>query len=223
MGTTGSPMFKCAIFDLDGVIVDTVPIHFKAWKKMFSEYGIDFTFDEYKRKVNGIPRYDGARVVLKDLNDAKIREAGDRKQKYFLEFIEKEAIPVYTSSIDFIKELKSHSKKIAFASSSRNCKRILQRAQIIHLADSIVDGNDLTRAKPDPQIFQLAAQRLRCANAECLVFEDAVLGIEAAVNGDMRCIGIDRYDNLARLRKANLVVKDLSEIDYKTIEKLFKE
>ncbi len=223
MQTTYSPMFKCAIFDLDGVLVDTVPIHFKAWKKMFSEYGIDFTFDDYQSKVDGIPRYDGVRAVLRDLSDAKIKEAGDRKQGYFLEFIEREPIPVYISSIDLIKELKSHKKKIAIASSSRNCKRILQKAQIIHLADSIVDGNDLTRAKPDPQIFQLAAQRLRFAYTECLVFEDAVLGVEAAVNGKMLCIGIDRYDNSARLAKANLVVKDLSEVDYKTIECLFKK
>ncbi|HUW23557.1 MAG TPA: beta-phosphoglucomutase family hydrolase [bacterium] len=216
-------MFKGAIFDLDGVIVDTVPIHFKAWKKMFSEYGIDFTFDEYKSKVDGIPRYDGARAILTDISEAELKEAGDRKQRYFLEFIEKEEIPVYASSIDLVKELKSHNKKIAFASSSRNCKRILQRAGIIYLADAIVDGNDITRAKPDPQIFQLAAGRLGCAYVECVVFEDAVLGIEAAVNGKMLCIGIDRYGNAKRLTKANLVVEDLSKVDYETIEGLFKK
>ena len=208
---------------MDGVIVDTVPIHFKAWKKMFSEYGIDFTFDEYKSKVDGIPRYDGARAILTDISEAELKEAGDRKQKYFLEFIEKEEIPVDDSSIDLVKELKSHNKKIAFASSSRNCKRILQRVKIIHLADAIVDGNDITRAKPDPQIFQLACERLGCAYAECVVFEDAVLGVEAAINGKMLCIGIDRYGNPKRLAKANLVVEDLSKVDYKTIEGLFKK
>jgi len=216
-------MFKGAIFDLDGVVVNTVPIHFKAWKKMFFEYGIDFTFDDYKSKVDGIPRYDGARAILKDISDAELREASDRKQRYFLEFIEKEDIPVYTSCIDLIKELKSYDKKIAIASSSRNCKRILQRAGIIHLADAIVDGNDITRAKPDPQIFQLACERLGCAYAECVVFEDAVLGVEAAENGKMLCIGIDRYSNPQRLAKANLVVDDLSKVDYKTIEGLFKK
>lgn len=216
-------MFKGAIFDLDGVVVNTVPIHFKAWKKMFSEYGIDFTFDDYKSKVDGIPRYDGARAILKEISDAELKEAADRKQKYFLEFIEKEDIPVYTSCVDLIKELKSHNKKIAVASSSRNCKRILQRAGIIHLADAIVDGNDITRAKPDPQIFQLAADRLGCAYAESVVFEDAVLGVEAAVNGRMLCIGIDRYGNPQRLAKANLVVEDLSKVDYETIEGLFKK
>jgi len=216
-------MFRGAIFDVDGVLVDTVPIHFKAWKKMFSEYGVDFTFDDYKSKVDGIPRYDGARAILKNLSDTEIKEAGDRKQRYFLEFIDEEEIPVYTSSIDLIKELKGHGKKIAFASSSRNCKRILERTKIIHLADAIVDGNDLTRGKPDPEIFQLAAQRLNCDYAECIVFEDAVLGVEAALNTEMLCIGIDRYDNPKRLAKASLVVKDLSGVDHKTIEDLFKK
>lgn len=223
MEKTDSVMFNCAIFDLDGVIVDTVPIHFKAWKKMFFEYGIDFTFDEYKSKVDGIPRYEGTKAILKNLSDAEIKEAAGKKQKFFLALLEKENVSVYTSSLDLIKELKSHNMKIAVASSSRNCKRILQKANIIHLADAIVDGNDVTRSKPDPQIFQLAAQRLGCVYTECLVFEDAVLGIEAAVNGKMVCIGIDRYDNPARLAKATLVVNDLSRVSYKTIMELFKK
>lgn len=216
-------MFKAAIFDLDGVIVDTVPIHFKAWKKMFSEYGIEFSFDDYKAKVDGIPRYDGAKAILKDLSDREIKEAAARKQVHFLEYIEKEDIPVYRSSIDLVKQLKGRDKKIAVASSSRNCKRILGRLNIIDLADVIVDGNDLTRGKPDPQIFQLAAQGLGCAYKECIVFEDAVLGVEAAVNGNMPCVGVDRYNNPKRLAKANLVVDDLSKLDYKTLEGLFKK
>jgi len=214
--------FEAAIFDLDGVIVDTVPLHFKAWKNMFAEYGIDFTFDDYKSKVDGIPRQDGARAILTDLSDEKLKEAAARKQEYFLEFVEKEDVPVYASSVDLIKEIKKHDKKIAIASSSRNCKGILKKVGIIDLADAIVDGHDLTKGKPDPQIFQLAAERVGCGYADCVVFEDAVLGVEAAVNGKMPCIGVDRYSNPARLAQANLVVEDLSRVDYKTVEKLFK-
>ena len=216
-------MFKGAIFDLDGVVVNTVPFHFKAWKKMFSEYDIEFNFDDYKRKVDGIPRYDGAKAILRNLSESEIKEAGDKKQKYFLEFIEKEKIPLYNSTIDLVKSLKGHNKKIAFASSSRNCKKILKKAQLIHLADIIVDGNDITRGKPDPQIFELAAQRLDCDYSECVVFEDAVLGVEAAINAEMKCVGIDRYNDAARLTKATLVVTDVSEIDYETIEGLFSK
>ncbi len=215
--------FKCAIFDLDGVIVNTVPFHFKAWKKMFSEYGIDFTFDDYKSKVDGIPRFDGARAILKGRSEEEIEKAAASKQVYFVELIESAEVPVYTSSVDLIKELKSHDKKIAVASSSRNCKRILEQTKIIHLADAIVGVADLTRGKPDPQIFQMAADKLACLHTECIVFEDAVLGVEAAINGKMLCIGIDRYGEPSRLAKADLVVDDLSKVNYNAIEELFKK
>ncbi|MBU2540655.1 MAG: beta-phosphoglucomutase family hydrolase [Candidatus Omnitrophica bacterium] len=214
--------FKGAIFDLDGVLVNTVPIHFKAWKQMFAEYGIDFTFDDYKEKVDGIPRYDGAKAILSDLNDEEIRKAGDRKQGYYLKFIEEENIPLYNSSVDLIKNLRDCGKRIAFASASRNCRRVLEKVSLIKLADAIVDGNDIKKGKPDPDIFLLSAERLSCQPQECVVFEDAVLGIEAAVNAGMICIGIDRYHNSERLAKADLVVEDLSKINFKTIEDLFK-
>jgi beta-phosphoglucomutase len=214
-------MFKGAIFDLDGVIVNTVPFHFKAWKKMFSEYGIDFNFNEYKHKIDGIPRFDGAKAILTDLSKSEIEKAGDIKQKYFLELVEKEKVPVYGSTVVLTKKLKEHNKKIAFASSSRNCKRILEKTGLMYLADTIVDGSDITRGKPDPQIFELAAQGLGCDYSECVVFEDAVLGVEAAINANMKCVGIDRYDNASRLAKADLVVKDLKETDYEAIEGLF--
>ncbi len=219
----GKSNFKAGIFDLDGVIVNTVPLHFRAWKKMFSEYGIKFTFEDYKRKVDGIPRYDGARAVLTKLSDKEIKIAGDKKQQYFLELIKQTEIPVYPSSIDLIKRLKKCNKKIAIISSSKNCKRILKKVGINKdLVDAVIDGYDISKGKPDPQIFQMAAKRLDCNCSECVVFEDAVLGVEAAINAGMVCIGIDRYKNPQRLAKAHLVVKDLSEITIKTIKELFK-
>ena len=216
-------MFKGAIFDLDGVIVDTVPLHFKAWKKMFSEYGISFNFEDYKSKVDGIPRYDGAKAILKNLNDSEIKKAGDKKQKYFLELVKKEKIPIYNSTVDLAKIFKKNGKKIAFASSSKNCKTILKTTQLFSLPDAIIDGGDIIKGKPDPQIFQLAAQEINCDYSECVVFEDAALGVEAAINGKMRCVGIDRYDDASRLAKADLIVRDLSETDYKAIEELFEK
>ena len=214
-------MFKGAIFDLDGVIVNTVPFHFNAWKKMFSEYGINFTFDDYGKKVDGIPRYDGAKAILTNLNDEEIKKAGDKKQAYFLDMLEREEIPIYDSSVKLIKELKSCGKKIAVASSSKNCKTILTKTGLINLIDAIVDGSDVKIGKPNPDIFLLAARRLDCPHETCVVFEDAVLGVEAAINGKIKCIGIDRYKNPGRLKKANIVVSDLKEIDCKKIEGLF--
>lgn len=216
-------MFKGAIFDLDGVIVNTVPLHFEAWKKMFSEYGVAFDFNEYKAKVDGIPRYDGAKAVLTKLDDDGIKKAGDKKQEYFSELMRQREIPVYNSTVTLIKRLKADNKKIAVASSSKNCKKILESTKLIDLADAIVDGWDLKKGKPDPEIFQIAAKRINCDDSECIVFEDAVLGIEAAINAKMICIGIDRYKNPERLAMSDLVVDDLSIVDPPALEKLFQK
>ncbi|MBL7130140.1 MAG: beta-phosphoglucomutase family hydrolase [Candidatus Omnitrophica bacterium] len=213
--------FKAAIFDLDGVIVDTVPIHFKAWKEMFAEYGKEFTFEDYKQKVDGIPRIDGGRAILTDLSDEDIKKACDKKQGYFLEFIEKDEIPTHESTLRLIKELKSHSIKIANISSSRNCKRILKRINLIDELDAIVDGTEITKGKPDPQVFLMAAERLSAKPEDCIVFEDAVLGVEAAKRAKMLCVGIDRYNEPDRLKKADIVVSDLKELDYNKLRDLF--
>lgn len=212
--------FKAAIFDLDGVIVDTVPIHFRAWGKMFSEYGRDFTFEDYKQKVDGIPRLDGAKAILTDLPDEEIKKACDIKQGYFLEFIEKEEIPAHEPTLRLIKELKTHSIKVANISSSRNCKRILKRIGVTGLMDVIVDGNDITKGKPDPQIFLMASERLNVAAGDCIVFEDAVLGVEAAKNAKMFCVGIDRYNSPERLKLADFVVNDLVKVDYNKLKEI---
>ncbi|NQU18994.1 beta-phosphoglucomutase family hydrolase [bacterium] len=215
--------FKAAIFDLDGVIVDTVPIHFKAWKGMFSEYGRDFTFEDYKQKVDGIPRFDGAKAILTDLSGEDIKKACDKKQGYFLESIEKDEIPIHRSTIRLIEELKSRSIKIANISSSKNCKPILKKTGTTNLMDAIVDGNDITKGKPDPQIFLMAAERLGVVSSNCIVFEDAVLGVEAAKRAKMYCIGIDRYNSPDRLKEADIVVSDLKELDYNKLIDIFRK
>jgi beta-phosphoglucomutase len=215
-------VLKGVIFDLDGVIVETVLLHFNAWKKMFYEYGKEFTFEEYKKKVDGIPRLDGARAILKDLDEEELKKAAEKKQKYFLELLEKEGVKVYQSTIRLIKELKKNNIRVAVISSSKNCLPILKRANIDSLFDVIITGNDIKKGKPDPEIFILACKKLNLSPSECVVIEDAVLGVEAAKKGNFKCIGIDRYGNPARLSKADLVVKDLSEIDLEVLSKIIQ-
>jgi len=213
--------FKGAIFDMDGVVTTTVPFHFKAWEKMFNEYGKDFTFEDYQKYVDGIPRMDGARAILKDIPPDKLKAAADKKQGYFLELLNKEAIPVYDTTVALIKSLRSKGIKVAIISSSKNCPYILEKTGIDKLTDAIVSGNDITKGKPDPQVFLMAAERIGQDVNECVVFEDALLGVEAAKNGHFRCVGIDRHNNPDRLKKAHIVVKDLGEIDYEKLLKLF--
>lgn len=214
-------MFKGAIFDLDGVVVNTVPLHFKAWKKMFAEYDIDFTFEMYKAKVDGIPREDGARAILKDLSDKELEVAAHRKQLYFLDLISDEGVEPYKSSIRLIKELREHGVKIAVISSSKNCRRIVEAINIGDLVDAIVQGGEFKTGKPHPEVFQLAAKDLGLATNDCVVIEDAVLGVEGAKNGKMLCVGVDRYKDPERLKKADLVIEDLSELNYNILKELF--
>jgi len=136
---------KAVIFDLDGVVVNTVPLHFKAWKKMFSEHGKNFSFQDYKEKVNGIPRIDGAKAILPQSSQQKLKKAASNKQNYFLEFLEKEGVEIYKSTLNLIKNLRKKSIKVAVISSSKNCLYILEKANIDNLFDVIITGNDIKR------------------------------------------------------------------------------
>jgi beta-phosphoglucomutase len=215
--------FQAAIFDLDGVIVDTVPIHFKAWKRMFSDYGIEFTFDDYKKKVDGIPRIDGCRAILTDLSDDEISTASDKKQVYYLEYLEKEGIKVYESTISLIKQLLENKIKVAVISSSKNLLMILKKTNTESLFEVKIGGNDITKGKPDPQVFLMAAERLGVPAGEALVFEDATLGVEAAKRAGMHCVGIDRDNHPELFQKADIIVKDLSEVDFQGILSIFQK
>ncbi|MDP8229765.1 MAG: beta-phosphoglucomutase family hydrolase [Candidatus Gorgyraea atricola] len=212
---------KAAIFDLDGVIVNTVPLHFRAWKKMFAEYGKDFSFKDYKEKVDGILRNDGARAILTDLSDDELKKAADKKQVYFLEYLESEEIPVYETTVNLVKALKKENMKRGVISSSKNCLPILKKVKLIDLFDEILTGNDVTKGKPDPQMFLMSAERMAVEPSGCVVFEDAVLGVEAAKRAGMKCVGIDRYGKPERLKKADLVVGDLGEVTIEKIKELF--
>jgi beta-phosphoglucomutase len=210
-----------AIFDMDGVVVETVQMHFQAWKRMFEEHGKPFTFDEYKAKVDGIPRRDGARAILGGLSQEELDRACDIKQGYFLEFLEKEKVPAYAGTVALIRAIRASGHKAALISSSKNLPRIIASAGVADIWDSIVNGSEITRGKPDPQIFLMAAERLGAKPADCVVFEDAVQGVEAAKRGGMKCVGIDRYGSPARLSKADVVVSDLSEINVAGLDALF--
>jgi len=214
--------FKAAIFDLDGVVVDTVPLHFKAWQSMFSEYGKNFTFKDYKEKVDGIPRMDGARAILTDLSKEELEKAAAKKQGYYMELVNKGEIEVYHSTVDLIKSLKKEAVKIAAASSSRNCRYILEKTGLIGLFDTVIGGGDFKKGKPNPEIFLLAASHLGASPADSVVFEDAKLGVEAAKAGKMLCVGIARKGEKELLKKADIVVADLKEVDYGRLKELFK-
>lgn len=206
--------FVGAIFDLDGVLVDTVPLHFEAWQRMFDHYGYAFDHRAYKEKVDGRKREDGARAIMTDASAETIAEAAVLKQTIYLDLIEQGRLTAFPSSIDLVRDLAARGVKVAVASSSRNVRVILDKIGLMDAVSAVVNGGDLTHGKPHPEIFLTAAEELGLGTAQCVVFEDAKAGIEAAKAGGFFCVGIDRGEHPQDLAGADLVVKDLAEIDF---------
>jgi beta-phosphoglucomutase len=182
------------IFDLDGVIVDTARFHFLAWRRLARDLGIAFTRADNQR-LKGVSRMRSLDIIL-DLGDRTAspdqkREWADLKNTYYRGYIE-ELTPadVLPGVLALCDALETRGTKLAVASASKNAPEVLERIGLSGRFAVTVDGNDLTRSKPDPEIFLLAAQRLGLAPPRCAVVEDAPAGIAAARAAGMRAIGI---------------------------------
>jgi beta-phosphoglucomutase len=211
------------IFDLDGVIVDTARYHYMAWKKLTDQLGIHFT-EEDNERLKGVSRMASLEIILeigniKTDNTTKL-EYAMRKNKWYTDFISKmtpdEILP---GSLDFIKELRKANIRVAIGSASKNTPLILKRVGILELFDAVADGNIVSKAKPDPDVFIKAAEMVNVEPGKCVVFEDAVAGVQAALNAGMICIGVGSPKILTG---ANYVVSGLKEMNLEkliTIEK----
>ena len=208
---------KGAIFDLDGVIVDTVPLHYEAWHKMFAHFGYEFDQNIYRAKVDGRKREDGARAVMTESCEITIAEGAVMKQGFYLELLHSGRLSVFPTSVDLIRDLVSRGVKVGVASSSRNVHVILEEVGLLDAISTIVCGADLTHGKPHPEIFLTAAEHLGLEVADCIVFEDAPAGVSAAKAGGFRCIGVDRINKPEILDAADLVVSDLNECSFETL------
>jgi len=205
---------KGFIFDLDGVIVDTAKYHYLAWKNLASELGFEFT-KEQNEMFKGVSRKRCLEILLdignveatKDQFDKWMVEKNIDYLKYIDKMDESEILPDVTIKLDFLKE---HKQPIALGSASKNAKPILDKVGLLSYFDAIVDGNNVTRAKPDPEVFLIAADQLGVSANNCLVFEDAVAGIQAANNANMTSIGIG---NKEVLHEAKHVFNDFTEIE----------
>ncbi|GAB2800660.1 hypothetical protein GCM10027040_30340 [Halomonas shantousis] len=236
--------YRAGVFDLDGVVTNTARVHCQAWRKLFDGYltelagrdGKSFrAFDpqqDYRRYVDGKPRYDGVISFLESRgirlpfgspedtpDEETICGLGNRKQRYFEQFLAAEGVDVFASSVAFIESLRKAGVKTALVSSSKNAKGILVRTGLDPLFDTVVDGIESERlglqGKPHPDIFQHAASLLSVPPGEALAIEDALSGVEAADKaGFGLVIGIDRARQRDELlaHGADVVVDDLAEL-----------
>ena len=187
-------MHKALLFDLDGVLVDTAKYHFIAWKELADELGIPFTAQDNER-FKGVSRARCMEILL-ELGGRTMTEKDqifyrDKKNQNYVGYIqnmgEDEVLPGVT---DFLREAKAKGYAIALGSASKNSGLILDRLHLTQYFDAIVDGTKVSKAKPDPEVFLQGAVELGVSPQECIVFEDAVAGIQAAHAGGMQAVGI---------------------------------
>ena len=206
------------IFDLDGVIVSTDDCHYRAWKKMADEEGIDFD-REINERLRGVSRMDSLEIILekatKAYSDAEKQEMATRKNNYYVELIGAlTPADILPGAMDVLNWLKEHGVKVAIGSSSRNTPIILRQIGLDGFFDAVADGNQITRSKPDPEVFLLAAKLLGLDPAVCMVVEDADAGVEAALAGGMRVLGVgSAMNNLSATYRAETLEKaDIASI-----------
>lgn len=189
---------KAVIFDLDGVLVSTDELHYKAWKRLADELGISNFNREDNVRQRGVSRMASLEVVLekgnKEYSEVEKIELADRKNDYYKEMLKDlDDSAVLPGAFETLKMLRKNGIKTAVGSASKNAPLILERTGILPYIDKISCGLDVTKSKPDPEVFLVAAEKLELPPEDCLVVEDAVAGIEAAKKGGMKSLGVGPF------------------------------
>jgi beta-phosphoglucomutase len=209
------------IFDLDGVIVDTAKYHFMAWRRLAKELGFEFSIAD-NEALKGVSRMTSLEILLRTggvtASEKEKEELAARKNGWYVEFISgmtpDEILP---GSVRLLKSLRKAGILTAIGSASRNAGTILDRIELREMFDVIVDGNKIHKAKPDPEVFLRGAEEMNLPPSCCIVFEDAQAGIEAAIAGGMKSVGVGDPKMLGR---ADLVIPNLKNITIRQLRNL---
>jgi beta-phosphoglucomutase len=210
-------MIKACIFDLDGVIVDTAKYHFIAWRRLANELGYDFS-EEKNEQLKGVSRMDSLDLILEWAGQERSPEEKEalasQKNSWYREYILKmDDSEILDGILPFLDELEQKGIRMAVGSSSKNATTILEQIGLKDRFEVIVDGNKLSRSKPDPQVFELGAKAMALRPDECVVFEDAERGVDAALSGGFYAVGIGGEN----LNHAHLVIPDFTNHSFEQI------
>jgi len=206
---------KACIFDLDGVIVDTARFHFLAWRRLARELGGDLKESDNER-LKGVSRMKSLEILLEILNtdlDEKTKiDYATKKNNWYVEYVNSiDEKDILKGSQEFLRFLREQGIKTGLASGSKNAGLVLEKTGLIRLFDVVIDGNDTRYPKPDPEVFLKAAESLGEKPYNCIVFEDAQTGIDAANTGGFISIGVG---NPNILKNAVKIIPSFENIDY---------
>ena len=211
---------RACIFDLDGVIVDTAKYHFKAWRNLANSLGFDFTEKE-NEKLKGVSRIDSLNLILEwggmNFSEKIKTDLAFQKNEEYLKYIKTmNSSEILPNVVGILEQIQQHPfYKIGLGSASKNAKLILNQVGLTKYFDFIVDGSMVTNGKPHPEGFLLAATQLNAIPKNCIVFEDAPKGIEAALTAEMFAVGIGSEEDLG---DAHLVIADFADTTFAAIE-----
>ena len=197
--------YKACLFDLDGVLVDTAIYHFQAWKMLGENFNYQLT-EEQNEQLKGVSRVESLNRILDWANYSATSEQKEdwliEKNENYLQLISTmNPAEILPGVLDFLGQIKELGYKIALGSASKNSEVILTKTGLLPWFDLIIDGNKVTKSKPDPEVFLKGAEGLGFQPEECIVFEDAQAGVEAAKRGGMKAIGIGEADVLSEADK----------------------
>ncbi|MEA5579220.1 beta-phosphoglucomutase [Anabaena sp. UHCC 0451] len=217
-----APMIQGIIFDLDGVLTDTAEYHYQAWQKLADEEGIPFN-RQANEGLRGIARRASLMLIIgnRRYSDIQIQEMMERKNDYYVELIQNitpdNLLPGAVSLLD---DLRQAGLKIALGSASKNARVVIQKLGISDKLDAIADGYSVKKAKPAPDLFLFAAQQLGLPATQCVVFEDAAAGIDAALAAGMWAVGMGPPE---RVGTAHIVLPSLAGITWAELQRKFRD
>lgn len=204
--------YEAALFDLDGVLVDTAKLHFLAWQGIAEALGIPFTERDNER-LKGVGRMESLEIILslgkrRLPMEEKTALCGQKNAEYVKLLQGLRPRDTLPGARETLKHLRGRGCKIGLGSASRNAALVLEKTQLLPCFDVVVDGNTVAESKPDPRVFTVGADALGTPWPRCCVFEDSAVGVQAAKAAGMHCVGIGRPKVL---QGADLVVQDLAE------------
>jgi len=216
-------MAKAVIWDMDGVIADTAPYHFKAWQEVFQKRGMNFTEEDFRRNFGQRNDTIIRNVLGEGLSPSQIDTIAGEKEENFRQRVRQHIKPL-PGAIKLLKSLREHGFKMALASSApiENIRLVTQGLDINNCFHAIVSGREVKEGKPSPQGFLLAAKKLGVAPENCIVVEDAVAGVTAAKRAGMCCLAVTNTHPKTSLMEADLIVDTLEAVTVSDLKQLLE-